>query len=105
MQEREAALLYLRSQKHPDAAQGEEADEPLLTVYSFMDSDLLGIAQIFLNTNYRRLPVLREGKLIGQISRRDLLCAAHELLAVPPERESSLLYLSALVERDEVPVG
>jgi CBS domain-containing protein len=114
VQEREAAILYLRSQKLPDAAQGEEADEPLLTVYAFMDSDaltitedndLLSIAQIFLNTNYRRLPVLREGRLIGQISRRDLLCAAHELLAVPPKRESSLLYLSALVERNDAPIG
>ena len=114
VQEREAALLYLRSQKHPDAAQGEEADEPLLTVNAFMDSDaltitedndLLSIAQIFLNTNYRRLPVLREGRLIGQISRRDLLCAAHELLAVPPKRERSLLYLSSLFERKDAPVG
>jgi CBS domain-containing protein len=114
VQEREAALLYLRLQKHPDAAQGEEADEPLLTVNAFMDSDaltitedndLLSIAQIFLNTNYRRLPVLREGRLIGQISRRDLLCAAHELLAVPPKRESSLLYLSSLFERKDAPIG
>ena len=114
VQEREAALLYLHAQKHSDAAQGEEAGEALLTVNAFMDSDaltitedddLLSIAQIFMNTNYRRLPVLREGRLIGQISRRDLLCAAHDLLAVPPERESSLLYLSSLVERKDAPVG
>ena len=114
VEEREAALHYLRELQHPSDAPVEEADESLLTVYAFMDSDaptiseetdLLSIAQIFLSTNYRRLPVLREGKLIGQISRRDLLCAAHELLAVPPEHESSLLYLSSLVERDEAPVG
>jgi len=114
IKEREAALLYLRELKHPSDVPVEEADKPLLTVCAFMDSDaltitedtdLLSIAQIFLNTNYRRLPVLREGNLIGQISRRDLLCAAHELLAVPQKRESSLLYLSSLVERSEAPVN
>ena len=35
--------------------------------------DLLGIAQIFQQTPYRRLPVLTDRKLVGQISRRDLL--------------------------------
>jgi len=112
--EREAALHYLRSQKHTNGALDDEADTPLLTVFGFMDSDaktitedtdLFSIAQIFLNTNYRRLPVLRDGALIGQISRHDLLRAAHELLAVPPEQDSSLLYLSSLVERSEAPVG
>ena len=114
IREREAALLYLRELKHPSDVPAEEADAPLLTVYAFMDSeattitedaDLLSIAQIFLNTNYRRLPVLREEKLIGQISRRNLLCAAHELLDVPPKRESPLLYLSSLVERGQAPVS
>ena len=112
--EREAALLYLQSQKHPDGGLGDEADAPLLTVCGFMDSDaktitedidLLSIAQIFLNTNFRRLPVLREEKLIGQISRRDLLCATHDALAVPPEHDKSLLYLSSLVDRSDAPVG
>ncbi len=112
VREREAALLDLRTRKHPGDVPVEGADQPLLTVLAFMDSDaqtitedtdLLSIAQIFLNTNYRRLPVLRDGKLVGQISRRDLLGAAHEMLAVKPEHESSLLYLSSLMERHEAP--
>ena len=69
------------------------------------DTDFLSMAEIFLNTNNRRLPVLRDGKLIGQISRRDLLQATYKLTAVPLERESSLLYLSALVERRDAPIG
>ena len=69
------------------------------------DTDFLSIAEIFLNTNNRRLPVLHEGELIGQISRRDLLQATYEMAAVPLERDSSLLYLSALVERRDAPVG
>ena len=68
------------------------------------DVDLLSIAQIFRQTDYRRLPVLDEGKLAGQISRRDLLKATNDIIAIPPRRDKSLLYLSALVERDEAPI-
>jgi predicted transcriptional regulator len=66
--------------------------------------DLLAIAQLFLHTPYRRLPVIKDGKLVGQISRRDLLAATHQLMAHVPQREKALLYLSALHERDEAPI-
>jgi len=67
------------------------------------DLDLLGIAQIFLTTPYRRLPVLSGRKLIGQISRRDVLSATHSLMEVAPAREKALLYLSSLLERSDAP--
>ena len=37
------------------------------------DTDLYGIAHYFLTKGVRRLPVIRDGKLIGQVSRRDVL--------------------------------
>jgi len=86
---------------------------PTTEVYAFMDTDvrtiseetdLLLIAQIFRNTHCRRLPVLRDGKLVGQISRRDVLRAAHKLHAISPDRETALLYLSSLLERHEAPI-
>ena len=69
------------------------------------ETDLLSIAQIFTHTHYRRLPVLRAGVLIGQISRRDVLHAAHGMISVAPNKEAALLYLSGLVERNEAPIG
>ena len=71
------------------------------------DTHLLSIAQVFLLTPYRRLPVLEDGRLVGQVSRRDVLKAAIDLLRRTPDqpKEKSLLYLSALVERHESPIG
>jgi len=39
------------------------------------DMDIFSVAQIFIETPYRRLPVYNKGKLVGQISRRDCLKA------------------------------
>lgn len=71
------------------------------------DTLLLSIAQVFLLTPYRRLPVLDEGQLVGQVSRRDVLRASLDLLRKSPIRqpEKSLLYLSALIERQESPLS
>jgi len=71
------------------------------------ETDLLTIAERFLNTHQRRLPVLDDGQLVGQISRRDVLKAAHALLHMAPVtvRESSTLYLSSVVERKDAPFG
>ncbi|HUG19560.1 MAG TPA: CBS domain-containing protein [Planctomycetaceae bacterium] len=66
--------------------------------------DLLSIAQLFRDLPYRRFPVLCDGKLVGQVSRRDLLTVAHSLMAVKPPAEQNLLYLSSLVERNQAPV-
>lgn len=42
------------------------------------DLDIVAAAERFLASPYRRFPVLREGRLIGQISRADLLRALVE---------------------------
>jgi CBS domain-containing protein len=88
---------------------------PTTQVGAFMDTDartirpetdLLSIAQVFLLTSARRLPVVDEqGMLLGQVSRRDVLTVAMKQLSPPATRESSFLYLSALYERDHAPTS
>ncbi len=43
------------------------------------DMNIVDLAQRFLDTGYRRFPVLRNHRLVGQISRRDALRALSEL--------------------------
>jgi CBS domain-containing protein len=42
------------------------------------DTDLFKAAEAFIESPFRRFPVLREGRLVGQISRADLLRALVE---------------------------
>ena len=41
--------------------------------------NIIDLAQKFLDTGFRRFPVLRDNRLVGQISRRDVLRALGEL--------------------------
>ncbi len=116
VRDREQALRADREQAAGPGAPPEDlADPETFCIAAFMDrkaltitedTDLLDIARIFLHTPYRRLPVLRDGKLVGQISRHDVLRAAHELSEVKsrPKRWQSL-FLSAVVERHESPLA
>jgi len=72
------------------------------------NTQLVTMAQIFLTSECRRLPVLRDGKLIGQVSRRDVVAASMmEPKHAPPGHgvhdEKHLLYLSALREMADAP--
>ncbi len=72
------------------------------------DTQLLSMAQVFLLTNYRRLPVLEDGVLVGQVSRRDVMREALKMLrhqGVTKDTTSTLLYLSAVVERSDAPLA
>jgi CBS domain-containing protein len=42
------------------------------------DTSVLEAAERFLHSNFRRFPVLREGRLVGQISRHDIMRALDE---------------------------
>ena len=82
-----------------------DRDPPTITE----DTDLLTIAQTFLDGSCRRLPVLdQDGCLLGQLSRRDLLQAARTVMEggrnSPPRVTTAGLYISAIFEGDDRPL-
>lgn len=65
-------------------ANGVFHDNPAGTVDQYMteavmsigsDMDIFTVADLFLNNVYRRIPVVDDGYVVGQISRRDVLRA------------------------------
>ena len=86
----------------PASEVGAFMDEPADTVNE--ETGMLDMAHVFLNKRTRRLPVLREGKLVGQVSRRDLIGATIKMVKKVPDRTKTLLYLSALREMQEAPM-
>jgi len=68
------------------------------------NADLLTIAQIFQRNDFRRLPVVRDQKLVGQISRRDVMESVVNLLEPAEDHKTALLYLSAFRASNEMPL-
>lgn len=64
------------------------------------DQDLLSIAQTFLNTNYRRLAVVRGRELVGLVTRKNLLSHFLKSLAVRDMTPHHPLYVSSLIDPD-----
>ena len=46
--------------------------------------DLFTVADIFIKNQFRRLPVVENGKIIGQVSRRDVLIGSKKILESSP---------------------
>ena len=55
----------------------EYMSEPVETIDA--DTDIVAVAETFLKSRYRRFPVTAQGRLVGQISRYDVLKALDDL--------------------------
>jgi CBS domain-containing protein len=75
LSERDCLTTLVQAQYHelPTASAGELMSTDVRTVSP--DTDILQVAKIFLENRFRRLPVVENGRLVGQISRRDVLRA------------------------------
>jgi len=51
------------------------------------DEDVFTAADVFINHSFRRLPVVDDGNLVGQLSRRDVLMASLKILQESPVKK------------------
>lgn len=74
---------------------GEHMSRELTTVHP--ETPLLMVAELFVRKHKRRLPVVDGNmRLLGQVSRTDLLRASLTAFQVHPDQSAPSLYLSAL---------
>ncbi|MBA4503052.1 CBS domain-containing protein [Marinobacterium marinum] len=73
------AILALTYHEEEMGSGGQVADYMTATVDTIAyDADLTEVSRRFMELKRRRLPVVRQGMLVGQISRRDVLRAVEE---------------------------
>lgn len=64
---------------HEEEMGGKVGDYMSPEVYTInYDADIIAVAEEFIKNGRRRLPVVKDGKLVGQISRRDVLRAVEQ---------------------------
>jgi len=79
LSEKDCMRIALQAGYHSEAA-GTVA-EYMNSVVKTVDADtnIVDVAMMFIEDDYRRYPVIKDGRLVGQISRRDVLRALAEL--------------------------
>jgi CBS domain-containing protein len=97
-----SALIDAVYDEFPSAEVSSYMSRDLQTITE--DADLFTIAQIFQREDFRRLPVVRDRKLVGQISRRDVMKSVVNLLEPAKDHKTAVLYLSAVRASNEKPL-
>lgn len=79
LSERDCMKIALTASYHGEAA-GKVSDymEPVPKTIE-ADASIVEVASMFLEEGYRRFPVMHDNRLVGQISRRDVLKALEKL--------------------------
>lgn len=71
-----------------DLAGGQVADYMSKTVTTIdADADVFKVADVLMKNTFRRLPVLDDGVLVGQVSRHDVLLTSRKMLESPQAKK------------------
>ena len=79
LSEKDCIRVALTASYHEES--GGKVSEFMTTKVETVEADasLVDVAELFLSTPFRRFPVMEDSRLVGQISRRDVLKALESL--------------------------
>ena len=102
LSEKDCIVALMNSVHHglPPSTVADVMTREVITVTE--ETGLMAMAHLFVSRGLRRVPVVRGDKLVGQVSRRDLLARAVRIFEKAPDRQAAVLYLSALGRRPPV---
>ncbi len=86
LSEKECLKLYYEAfkEKNTDYLEKKTVSDVMRPEFKTVPSkmNLFDVAQIFLNNEFRRMPVVDSGKLVGQITRRDIVRAIQQYVRI-----------------------
>jgi CBS domain-containing protein len=89
LSEKDCLRIFANEAFFSENAGGRVADYMSTSVLSIdPDDDVFKAADIFLKNSFRRLPVVDEGNLVGQVSRRDILLASLRMVEESPKQKA-----------------